>query len=244
MQEAKNIDEAIEILKDVVNDSIDNELRLGYFASLYCMVTMAVRDAINSREFEDNERMHKLDVIFANYFFKNLHKPDAVWNSYFDANESNKHVIMQHLLLGMNAHINYDLAQAVIDTQDKKLDNFHSDYLKINEILYEVVDDIQSKLNKTSIFLKIIDFIGWRFDETYADFSMIKARDRAWKHAYKLSKIRPEQKEGFLSEMKEMSLEFAFFIKKPSFIYKILTYFNKISEKQNIKSNLLVLKPF
>ena len=244
MREAKNIDEAIEILQDIIKDCIDKELRLGYFASLYCMVTMAVRDAIDDKEFENNERMHTLDVIFANYFFKNLHTPDAVWNSYFDANESNQFVIMQHLLLGMNSHINYDLAQAILDTKETNLDDFHADYLHINDILYKVIDNIQKKLNKTSRFLKIIDFIGWRFDETFADFSMIKARDRAWKHAYKLSVLPLEEKDLFLSEMEKMTLNFATFIKKPSLLYRILTYFNKSSEKNSIKSNLLTLKPF
>jgi len=244
MQEAKTIDQAIEILGQLIEKSIEEESRVGYFLSLYYMVTVAVKEAIEAQSFEDNERMHRLDVIFANYFFKNVEHHDSVWNSFFQARNVHSYVITQHLLLGMNAHINYDLAQAVVDTQSHDLETLHKDFLAINDILYKGIDKIQNKLYKTSLFLKVIDYIGLRFDEAYMDFSMIKARDEAWENALKLSAMNEDERLEHLKLMQEKTLKMAQFVKKPSFIYNIFRILNKISEKSSIKFNLLALKPF
>lgn len=241
---AKDIEHAIEILNELMDKSINDVSRSGYFTALYAMVTIAVRDAIKEEVFEDNERMHKLDVIFANYFFKNLNTHNLVWDSYFSANHATQYVIMQHLLLGMNAHINYDLAQAVIDTQSSNLENLHADYLQINAILNEQLDIIQDKLSKTSFFLRILDIIGLGFDEAYSNFSMIKARDEAWDNAVKLSTMNEEERTIHLELMQTRTLEIADFIKKPTFFYKILTFINKVSEKRSVKFNLMALNPF
>lgn len=243
MQQSQDINDVIQKLQTLIDKAIDDESRVGYFISLYCKVTMAVKDSIDNKVFTDNERMHKLDVVFANYFLDNIDHHNSVWYSFFQARHINSYAITQHLLLGMNAHINYDLSQALIDTKEPLTQEFHEDYLKINEILYNEVDAIQRKLYKTSFFLRIIDFIGLRFDEGFVDFSMIKARDEAWENALLLSKMDEKEKEMHLKEMQKRTLKFAKMIKKPSFLYKTFLFINKICEKSSIRFNLLALKP-
>jgi len=243
MQEADHINDVIDTLHALIDKSIKDESRVGYFICLYGKVTMAVRDAIDAKMFHDNERMHKLDVIFANYFLKNVTHHNSVWYSFFQARHIKSYVVTQHLLLGMNAHINYDLAQALLDTKEAFTKEFHEDYLKINEILYQEVDAIQKKLYKTSLLLRLIDIIGLRFDEAYVDFSMIKARDEAWENALLLSKMDETQKKTHLENMQKRTLKFAIMIIKPPFLYKIFLFFNKICEKSSIRFNLLALRP-
>ncbi len=243
MKDAQSIDEVIEKLQKLIDTAIKEESRTGYFISLYCMVTMAVRDAIYAKRFHDNERMHKLDVIFANYFFKNSTYHNTVWFSFFSARNISSYVISQHLLLGMNAHINYDLAQAVVDTKEPLTKEYLEDYLLINEILYQQVDKIQDKLAKSSFFIRLFDLLGLGFDESYVDFSMIKARNEAWANAVKLSQMNQKEKEIYLHKMRLRTLKFARNIKKPTFLYKLFYIINKLCEKNSIKNNLLALKP-
>ena len=48
------------------------ENALGYFASMYLRMTHAVEKAIGDRKFEDNERMERLVIIFAERYFTAL----------------------------------------------------------------------------------------------------------------------------------------------------------------------------
>jgi hypothetical protein len=88
--------------------------------------------------------LKKLDVIFANRYLEAYHAYKAgqrarkSWQISFEAKNKDL-LLMQHLLLGMNAHINLDLgiaaAQTVESTQDIK--TLHNDFNKINEV-YEI----------------------------------------------------------------------------------------------------------
>jgi len=54
------------ILDAIIAECTTERDRLGYFAALYRQVTIRVRDDIAKRDvFEDNERMERLDVTFA-----------------------------------------------------------------------------------------------------------------------------------------------------------------------------------
>ena len=54
--EASSIDEVITTMDDIIQDAINTDSRLGYFASLYRLVTVVVRNKCNEGFFEDNER--------------------------------------------------------------------------------------------------------------------------------------------------------------------------------------------
>mgnify|MGYP001070305221 FL=1 len=120
---ANSITEVIVQLTEIVEKSRRENSQLGYFAALYRKVTIRIRDGIAKREFDDNERMERLDVIFANRYidaynaFKSNQTPTQSWSIAFIASQNTNLLILQHLLLGINAHINLDLgiaaAQAV-----------------------------------------------------------------------------------------------------------------------------------
>ncbi len=64
----QTIDDVIRRLDQIVINAITEPSRLGYFAALYNRVTMAVRDGIRAGAFDDNVRMARLDVVFANRY--------------------------------------------------------------------------------------------------------------------------------------------------------------------------------
>jgi len=70
--EARSIDEVLDRLTAVVNWARDSGSRVGYFAALYRQVTIRVRERVRRGEFDDNARMERFDVIFANRYLQAL----------------------------------------------------------------------------------------------------------------------------------------------------------------------------
>src|SRR5688572_30447251 len=112
---AETIDEVLTHLDVIVAQASQERGRAGYFAALYRGVTARVRDGINRGDFEDGERMARLDVAFANRYLEALHRFRAgeptskCWQIAFTSAARWRPIVLQHLLLGMNAHINLDL---------------------------------------------------------------------------------------------------------------------------------------
>src|SRR5947209_12113902 len=102
----------VERLQAIVQECARAGDRLGYFAALYQRVTMRVRDGIAAGEFQDGARMEALDVAFANRYLDAYDalragdQPSRSWLCAFEAARGGGATVLQHLLLGMNAHIN------------------------------------------------------------------------------------------------------------------------------------------
>ena len=193
---AKTIDEVIQQLDEIIDQTYWQKSRLGYFAALYRKVTIEVKKGIKSGFFEDGDRMECFDVIFANRYFdafdqyQSKRVPTRSWQIAFETSNQLWPIVLQHLLLGMNAHINLDLGIAAAETSPKDaITDLKEDFYKINEILASLVDDVQQKLAHIWPVLKILDYVGGRTDETLINFNMEKARDQAWKLAMDLAPL-------------------------------------------------------
>ena len=89
------------------------------FLETYRRTTLAVGKAIQDKHFEDPEWVERWDVVFADLYLAALDRdlagsPDVPrpWRLAFDAPASLP--ALRHVLLGINAHINYDLPQALL----------------------------------------------------------------------------------------------------------------------------------
>lgn len=186
------IEEVIGRLDDIVTECRSNANRLGYFAILYRQVTVRVMEGIQLNEFEDGPRMEKLDVIFAKRFidaYENHRSGEGTtmsWSKAFAAAKKSNHLVLQHLLLGINAHINLDLGIAAVETVgDKGLDSILKDFNKINQILSELVDGVKTNIGLVSPFFKtLIRFTNGK-EEILVNFSIKIARNGAWRFAQK-----------------------------------------------------------
>ena len=121
------------------------------FIETYQRTTQAVGAEIGGAGFEDPDWVVRWDVVFADFFLTAHdrdqagvdHGPAGVprpWRLAFGADDDLPTLV--HLLLGMNAHINYDLPQAmlaVIDEDDFTdpvlLDRRRRDHERIDRIL-------------------------------------------------------------------------------------------------------------
>jgi len=197
---AQNIEEVLVLLEGIIVDYRARQSPLAYFPALYRAVTLRVKRGIASGEFEDGARMDRFDTMFANRYFAALDAlrrgvavPKA-WGVAFGAETRAKTTILQHLLLGVNAHINFDLPFAAsAAAPGTALSGLHSDYLAINAILAQVYDEVQDVVDGLSPLLHILDHIGGRTDEAVANFSIVTARDEAWHEATRLNVETGEQ---------------------------------------------------
>jgi len=75
--QAQTIDEVISQLDGVIARAKREGSRLGYFPAMYRKVTIRVKEGIQQGIFEDNPRMGKLEVLFANRYIEAV---NAYWN--------------------------------------------------------------------------------------------------------------------------------------------------------------------
>jgi len=183
----KTIDGLISKMDEIVDTCQNQQLRSGYFAILYRRVTIAIRDGILQKAFEDNARMERLDVIFAKRYIDSFGAHYAgepvthCWSKAFEATVVSKHLVFQHLLLGINAHINLDLGIAAAQTmQGENLDEIKTDFYKINHILASLVDEIKSHILKISPVFGLATRLAKGKDEMLMNFSIEIAREGAW----------------------------------------------------------------
>ena len=209
----KTIDDVIKILNSIIEESLINQSVLGYFAVLYQKVTIKVKEGIENHFFDNNKRMEKLDVIFANryidayYAWKNNHSLTLSWQKTFLLETDKKKLLLQHLLMGMNAHINLDLGIAAAKISTKE--NIHllkNDFNKINDILSSLVEEVQFGLSSMWPALKWILSKSGKLDNYLVDFSMEIARDGAWNFAIA---IVGQNSEKWMEEIKIRDLKIA-----------------------------------
>ncbi len=245
---ATSIQEVLDRLDEIIQQSIQKDNRVGYFAALYREVTANVRDGIDEGFFEDGARMERLDKIFANRYLEALHQfennqsPTESWRYAFKSTRKWRLLILQQLLLGMNAHINLDLGIAATQTSTgNDLQDLRKDFFKINEILSSLTDDIQEKINELSPFLGLLDKIGGRTDEAIMNFSIDIARDEAWQFAVALGasgeKIRAEK----IAQKDDDTEALADFVANPGWFINIGVFFIRLFETKNIDKAINVL---
>ena len=189
-QPVKNIQQVLEELDEIIDNSTRQQWAHGFFATLYRQVTADVAEGIEKGIFEDNERMECLDVLFAQRYLDAFSAYSAgsgttrSWAVSFRANERRRSIILQYLLLGINAHINLDLGIAASETMEGgDLQDLHGDFKKINELLAARVDESQDKISRRSWLFGRIDKWFKNSDEMLANFSIGLARDGAWAFA-------------------------------------------------------------
>lgn len=197
---AETIDEIIARLNGILDDALRQGARIGYFAALYERVTTNVRRAlVAGNVFEDNARMERLDVVFASRFLDawDTHArggtPTRSWQAAFAVLDDPGPLVVQHLLLGMNAHINLDLgiAAATVAPTPAELESLWPDFKTINAVLARLVQVVEDELGQISPRLKRIEEIAPGLEDRVFDFAIDVARDFAWALAKELANTPP-----------------------------------------------------
>lgn len=244
---AETIDGVISSLDKIIDWSKLHGKRTGYFAALYRKVTIKVKEGIESGYFEDGERMERLDVIFANRYldaFEQYNKKQPVtkvWKLAFDLTENWFHIVLHHLMIGMNAHINLDLgiaaAQAVAENEMPLL---KSDFEKINDVLSALVDEVENDLASIWPLFGVLDNIAGNLDERLADTGMAFARDRAWEFA--LLYASTENKALEIERMDNKMTLIGKLFMSPGLIKNTIFLIIRLAERGNVEKKINILE--
>jgi hypothetical protein len=181
------IDDIIIALENVISKCIAEKSRLGYFASLYLKVTQSVKDGIAAGQFQDGARMEKLDVVFASRYldaykkWRNLEPTTLSWEIAFEQTEKSSILVLQHLLLGINAHINLDLGIAAVEVSaGQPLAMLSQDFDAINSIIAALTNQVLFELGQVSPLLSLLGLHASNANSALIQFSIGNARDGAW----------------------------------------------------------------
>ena len=194
MTPANSIQEVIDKLDSIINLSRKQQSPMGYFAMLYRHMTVAVMQGIQNNEFEDAKRMEQLDTTFANRYlqawdaYTHQQRCSNAWYTTFEACSNRKLIVLQHLVAGVNTHINLDLgiAAAAIAPADK-IFALQPDFNKINDVIASLMQAIQDSLCKIWFPLRALESITNNSQDAVLNFSIVTARKAAWANALALS---------------------------------------------------------
>ena len=235
-----SIDEVLQKLDEIILETVSDNSYLGIFAYVYRRTTAEIKKAIAEKQFEDNVRMEHMDVTFANKYisayenFKTSVGPvSRSWKIPFKSGHE-KLTIMQHLLMGMNAHINLDLGIAASETAPgDAINGLKNDFMKVNDILASLTKEMQVRIGRISWWMILVGKMGGKNEDAVINFSMIKAREAAWEFASRLAGLKDDEKKTAMDEADTIISDLAEIIKRPPglILRTILNFISNFEEK-------------
>src|SRR5918911_727267 len=197
-------------------DTEDNPLRV--FLATYTRTTRAVGTALQDARFEDPAWVEEWDVVFADLSLDALraHRRDRSsaprpWRLAFEADPALPPI--GHLLLGMNAHINYDLPQSLIemippsDVSDRRMmDRRRRDHERIDEVLVSRVPAEDGELEKVGPARSLLDRVMTPLNQAASKRFLKEARAKVWHNTLALHAPRVRGEEAYRPRLGDLEV--------------------------------------
>lgn len=241
MNETKTIADVIIALDAIVQDSVRTQSRAGYFAALYKRMTMAVSDGIRKGQFENGPRMEALDTIFAQRYlaafnaFKKEEECSASWQGALTGCGNRSLIVLQHLLLGINTHINLDLAiAAAAVAPGDSIHALETDFNRINLLIASLVDDVQRCLEEVWFPMRFLKNIINKQGGAVLNFSIGIARTAAWANAVALANMDAAAQAAHIKAVDTMVRGIGERIIHPGFWPQLLLRIIRLTEYEDV----------
>jgi len=193
----QSITDVVRILQTIEDTCVDGD-GLKWFNWLYLQVTLAVQARVNGNgsadpAFTDPEWLAELDFRFARLYIGAVQSSlsgaptPGCWQAFFSVRNQTALARIQFALAGMNAHINHDLALAVVDTcQATGIAPQHgtphySDYTAVDTTLDTLIATAKQTLHVRLLGDNLPPVS--HLEDTIAAWSMVDAREAAWNNA-------------------------------------------------------------
>jgi Family of unknown function (DUF5995) len=190
-----------------------------FFHATYQRTTIAVAAELQRGGFIDPDWVERWDVVFADLYLDALadalagRRPARPWAIAFGAPAGLP--ALRHVLLGMNAHINYDLPQALVAViTDAEFDDpalmarREADHRAIDSVLAARVAAEDDELTSISGPGSRTDRLLRPFNRLGTQRFLREAREKVWANAIALSRARrqgPEAYPAVLARLEELS---------------------------------------
>jgi hypothetical protein len=174
---------------------------IKWFNRLYLMVTQQVDLQPPGGAWKSPLWLNRLDVVFAGLYFSGLsgvlggQSVPSAWTALFEARYRTGIDRIQFALAGMNAHINHDLALALLAT-DAEFNivpapdsSEFADYQSVNGLLNTVMPSALTMLATDT--LGVIAQDTGKIGRLLAFWNICRARDLAWDFANHLRNLDP-----------------------------------------------------
>jgi hypothetical protein len=192
--------------------------------------------------------MERFDVAFANRYLEAVrdHRtggtPTSSWRLAFASSEEFWPIVLQHLLLGMNAHINLDLGIAAAETmRGEPLESLHDDFNRINGILASLVDDVQKQLGEVWFVLRLLNARLGSVDDAIVNFSMERARDEAWRSAVRLSRLPQSEWPRAIAGQDAATVRIGSIVRSPGAFLQFVTKLVRVGEVASVPRVIEIL---
>jgi hypothetical protein len=193
------------------------------FLGCYALMTANMLAGIRQSRFHDGPWVDRLLHHFAAYYFDALelyeqNRPETplVWKQTYDAARDDRIKTLQHLFLGINAHINYDLALTLVDVLAPEWPRLagddrrkrYDDHCLVNTIIGETVDTVQDQvIERHAPWLDIVDKGLGRLDEWLVSHLIARWRSDVWTNAMRLLEAsQPERRDALRREIEQAAL--------------------------------------
>lgn len=245
----KTIEEVLKKLDEIIIWAKQNQSPVGYFACTYRIMTAQVLKGIQQKKFEDNPRMILLDIAFAKRYitaweaYQKNQKCTKSWQMAFDAAKNKDLLILQHIFLGMNAHINLDLGISAASVMPyRKISPLKKDFENINNVIASINQKVQESLNKICYPVNLIDQLSNGKDNAVLDFAISKARETSWATAVIVSNTPDILKENVIGIVDYAAAKVASQILHPKLLSSKLAKELKKCESNDVVRNIEILQ--
>ena len=208
------IDDVVDQLQRRIDALAPDQIHRRIFLTTYKRTTHAVGEAVNHAYFEDPEWVVRWDVAFAELFIV-AHDDDQAgrpvprpWRLAFQADPDLPTIV--HLLLGMNAHINYDLPQAtlsVITDQDFEdpvlIQRRRRDHERIDTILARRVSAEDHEIGGRR---SVLDLLLTPANRLSSRRFLREARQKVWLNVAELQDARLEGADDYYARLDELEV--------------------------------------
>ena len=254
MQDSERLDPIAEVrerLDEILDWSQAQESRAGYFAALYRRATITIREKIHDGDFFENEELVvSLDIAFARRYLDAFDDytrgtgKDGCWPLAFSVTERFWPIVLQHLLLAMNAHVNIDLAVATAQVAGSpdRLPRLRSDFEKVNQVLASLVGSVQEQLAEVWPLLRVFNTLLGRAETVLINFEIDKARDEAWRTAQELVILEDAERRKAIARLNEDLLPLSRLIYRPGILLKLVTKLVRLGEPRSVPQIIEILK--
>jgi hypothetical protein len=222
MTRAATVAELISFMEDIQSrlDAAGDGRR--HWHGVYRRGTVAVRNEIERGGFLDSAWLERWDLVFADIYLEALERwdrgeaPSGPWQVAFEATRDPAVPPLRHVLLGLNAHVNFDLPQALIGViGDEEFDDPEvmarrfTDHKHVDDVLVVRVgtEDREIAAAERPGDRSLVDRLLVPLNRAGSKRFLKEARRKVYDNAHQLSLARrqgPEQLAARLAQLEEL----------------------------------------
>ena len=218
---------------------------------MYGAVTRRVRTLAGEGAFEDGDRMAVFVDRFAARYLDAVAAAEAglpvtrSWSVAFTAANSWRPCILQHLLVGMTAHIGLDLgivaAEVATGPDGLGLERLRPDFDAINDVLEGLVPRVEGAVGELSPAIGLLDKVGGRADGLAISRVLSVSRALAWDTATELAPLSGSARVEAIDRIDRRVALLASAIVHPGLILSSVLLPIRLSERRSVAESIVVL---